>query len=134
LTCPCNRNLVQAIALQSILSILNSTKSTDIPAIISDLNSQEQVRSRALLSLRRDPANREPEQVTLMKYLYKAMENLGETSGNVVLGWHEKVGPRSVGSALSTTLTGPSLPLLSSLAIHFNSSSSLPERDASSAS
>lgn len=26
-----------------------------------------------------------------MKYLYKAMENLGETSGNVVLGWHEKV-------------------------------------------
>ena len=30
-------------------------------------------------------------QVTLMKYLYKAMEDLGETSGNVVLGWHEKV-------------------------------------------
>lgn len=30
-------------------------------------------------------------QVTLMKYLYKAMENLGDTSGNVVLGWHEKV-------------------------------------------
>lgn len=26
-----------------------------------------------------------------MKYLYKAMENLGDTSGNVVLGWHEKV-------------------------------------------
>ena len=26
-----------------------------------------------------------------MKYLYKAMEDLGETSGNVVLGWHEKV-------------------------------------------
>ncbi|ORY76512.1 actin-related protein 2/3 complex subunit 5 [Leucosporidium creatinivorum] len=61
----------KAIALQSILSILNSTKSTDIPAIVSDLNPQEQV--------------------TLMKYLYKAMENLGETSGNVVLGWHEKL-------------------------------------------
>lgn len=26
-----------------------------------------------------------------MKYLYKSMENLGETNGNVVLGWHEKV-------------------------------------------
>jgi hypothetical protein len=35
-------------------------------------------------------------QVTLMKYLYKAMESLGsdpntQASGNVVLGWHEKV-------------------------------------------
>lgn len=26
-----------------------------------------------------------------MKYLYKSMENLSETNGNVVLGWHEKV-------------------------------------------
>jgi len=26
-----------------------------------------------------------------MKYLYKAMENLGDSSGNAVLGWHEKV-------------------------------------------
>jgi len=30
-------------------------------------------------------------QVLLMKYLYKAMENLGDSSGNAVLGWHEKV-------------------------------------------
>lgn len=30
-----------------------------------------------------------------MKYLYKAMENLSDTSGNVILGWHEKVRPRS---------------------------------------
>lgn len=36
----------QAIALQSILSILNSTKSTDIPAIVTDLNPLEQVRMR----------------------------------------------------------------------------------------
>ena len=26
-----------------------------------------------------------------MKYLYKAMENLGEANGNVALGCHEKV-------------------------------------------
>lgn len=80
----------QAIALQSILSILNSSKSTDIPALISDLTSQEQVSSAfarsALMELTFSLS-----QVTLMKYLYKAMENLGETSGNVVLGWHEKV-------------------------------------------
>ncbi|SCZ94384.1 BZ3500_MvSof-1268-A1-R1_Chr12-2g03863 [Microbotryum saponariae] len=60
-----------AIALQSVLSILNSTRSTDIPQLIQALDPNEKV--------------------TLMKYLYKAMENLGETSGNVVLGWHEKV-------------------------------------------
>lgn len=29
-----------------------------------------------------------------MKYLYKAMENIGDASGNVVLGWHEKVRSR----------------------------------------
>lgn len=28
-----------------------------------------------------------------MKYLYKAMENLGDSNGNVILGWHEKVSP-----------------------------------------
>lgn len=26
-----------------------------------------------------------------MKYLYKAMESLGDANGNVILGWHEKV-------------------------------------------
>ncbi|GAA6053263.1 hypothetical protein JCM3770_002684 [Rhodotorula araucariae] len=61
----------KAAALESVLAILNSTRSTDIPALVQAL----------------DPA----EQVTLMKYLYKAMENLGDTSGNVVLGWHEKL-------------------------------------------
>ncbi|KAK4049925.1 arp2/3 complex subunit [Microbotryomycetes sp. JL201] len=61
----------KAIALQSVLSVLNSTKSTDIPQILSQLEADEQV--------------------TLLKYLYKAMESLGDTNGNVVLGWHEKL-------------------------------------------
>ncbi|CEQ41803.1 SPOSA6832_03553 [Sporobolomyces salmonicolor] len=65
--------IVQAkqLALNLILSVLNSSRSTDIPALVATL----------------EPA----EQVTLMKYLYKAMENLGDSSGNVVLGWHEKL-------------------------------------------
>ncbi|GAA6001638.1 Arc15p [Rhodotorula paludigena] len=61
----------KATALSTVLSILNSTRSTDIPALVQQLEPSEQV--------------------TLMKYLYKAMENLGDTSGNVVLGWHEKL-------------------------------------------
>ncbi|GAA5940317.1 hypothetical protein JCM3775_004433 [Rhodotorula graminis] len=61
----------KATALDTVVAILNSTRSTDIPALVQAL----------------EPA----EQVTLMKYLYKAMENLGDTSGNVVLGWHEKL-------------------------------------------
>ncbi|KAL8280034.1 hypothetical protein RQP46_007615 [Phenoliferia psychrophenolica] len=59
------------LALSVVASILNSTKSTDIPALVADL----------------DPV----EQVTLMKYIYKVMENLGEANGNVALGWHEKL-------------------------------------------
>ncbi|GAA5869558.1 hypothetical protein JCM1840_004457 [Sporobolomyces johnsonii] len=59
------------LALNLVLSVLNSSRSTDIPALVAVL----------------EPA----EQVTLMKYLYKAMENLGDSSGNVVLGWHEKL-------------------------------------------
>ncbi|GAA5867487.1 hypothetical protein JCM8547_007521 [Rhodosporidiobolus lusitaniae] len=66
----------KAVALSTVLAILNSTRSTDIPSLVSAL----------------DPS----EQVTLMKYLYKAMESLGsdpntQASGNVVLGWHEKL-------------------------------------------
>ncbi|GAA5955739.1 hypothetical protein JCM3765_001836 [Sporobolomyces pararoseus] len=59
------------IALNSILSVLNSSRSTDIPNLVQTLTPSEQV--------------------TLMKYLYKAMENLGDSSGNAVLGWHEKL-------------------------------------------
>ncbi|POY70302.1 hypothetical protein BMF94_6701 [Rhodotorula taiwanensis] len=59
-------------ALATVLSILNSTRSTDIPNLVQQLSPDQHL--------------------LLMKYLYKAMENLGaDTSGNVVLGWHEKV-------------------------------------------
>jgi len=78
-----------------VLSVLNSSRSTDIPSHIQNLDSSEQVR---LLSLRlasftssTDVAKNSDVQVLLMKYLYKAMENLGDSSGNAVLGWHEKV-------------------------------------------
>ncbi|GAA6008433.1 hypothetical protein JCM11491_004475 [Sporobolomyces phaffii] len=68
-----DREIKQAkgIALSLILSVLNSSRSTDIPNLVATLSSSEQV--------------------TLMKYLYKAMENLGDSSGNAVLGWHEKL-------------------------------------------
>lgn len=64
---------LQTVNLQTLLSILGSTKSTDIPAIV-----------RAL------PADA---QDTLMKYLYKGMgvSGWGDVSGSVLLGWHEKV-------------------------------------------
>lgn len=63
----------QATALATVLTILNSTRLSDIPDLVTPLSPDQQL--------------------WLMKYLYKAMENLGDTSGNVVLGWHEKVGP-----------------------------------------
>ncbi|GAA5930958.1 Arc15p [Sporobolomyces koalae] len=68
-----DRDLKQAkaIALSLVLSVINSSRSTDIPNLVSTLSPSEQV--------------------TLMKYLYKAMENLGDSSGNAVLGWHEKL-------------------------------------------
>ncbi|SCV73109.1 BQ2448_7034 [Microbotryum intermedium] len=86
----------KTIALQSVLSILNSTRSTDIPQLIQALDPNEKVvRACALLRwhVLVDQLIRVSltTQATLMKYLYKAMENLGETSGNVVLGWHEKL-------------------------------------------
>jgi len=96
-----------------VLAILNSTRSTDIPALVQALEPAEQVRRPQLSSPRElsrlglagsgellrtkkggtdaDGSLERVRQVTLMKYLYKAMEDLGDTSGNVVLGWHEKV-------------------------------------------
>lgn len=69
---PGRGNNVQTTALATVLSILNSTRSTDIPNLVQQLSPDQHL--------------------LLMKYLYKAMENLGaDTSGNVVLGWHEKV-------------------------------------------
>jgi len=61
------------ITLQTLLSILNSTKSTEITNIIKALSLETQD--------------------TLMKYIYKgmAMPGWGDVSGSVLLGWHEKV-------------------------------------------
>ncbi|KAH6904430.1 arp2/3 complex 16 kDa subunit [Coprinopsis sp. MPI-PUGE-AT-0042] len=61
------------ITLQTLLTILNSTKSTEIPLVIKGLSPDVQD--------------------TLMKYLYKgmAMPGWGDISGSVLLGWHEKL-------------------------------------------
>jgi len=59
--------------LQTIVSVLNSTKSTDIPGVVKALPPDAQD--------------------TLMKYLYKGMaiSGWGDVSGSVLLGWHEKL-------------------------------------------
>jgi len=61
------------LTLQTLVSILNSTKSTEVPTVIKALSSDAQD--------------------TLMKYLYKgmAMPGWGDVSGSVLLGWHEKL-------------------------------------------
>ncbi|KAF8346657.1 actin-related protein 2/3 complex subunit 5 [Amanita rubescens] len=61
------------ITLQTLLTILNSTKATDISGAIKTLSLDDQD--------------------TLMKYLYKgmAMPGWGDISGSVLLGWHEKL-------------------------------------------
>jgi len=61
------------LTLQSVVSILNSTKSTEIPNVVRSLSQDAQD--------------------TLMKYLYKGMglPGWGDVSGSVLLGWHEKL-------------------------------------------
>jgi len=61
------------ITLQTLLTILNTTKSTEITGVIKGLSLDTQD--------------------TLMKYLYKgmAMPGWGDISGSVLLGWHEKL-------------------------------------------
>lgn len=63
----------KALTLQTLLLILNSTKSADIPAIV-----------RAMPSESHD---------TLMKYIYKGMAvpGTGDVNGSVLLSWHEKL-------------------------------------------
>ncbi|KAF5375447.1 hypothetical protein D9615_007953 [Tricholomella constricta] len=72
---PYGPNVDQAkeITLHTLLTILNTTKSTEIPAVIKSLSQDSQD--------------------TLMKYLYKgmAMPGWGDISGSVLLGWHEKL-------------------------------------------
>lgn len=78
------------MTLQTLVSILNSTKSTEVPTVIKALSSDAQD--------------------TLMKYLYKgmAMPGWGDVSGSVLLGWHEKVryliliSPRTILSYISS--------------------------------
>jgi len=61
------------ITLQTLLTILNTTKSTEISGVIKTLPLDTQD--------------------TLMKYLYKGMAipGWGDISGSVLLGWHEKL-------------------------------------------
>jgi actin related protein 2/3 complex subunit 5 len=70
-----NTNILspQNLTLQTLLTILNTTKSTEIPNILKSLDQDAQD--------------------TLMKYLYKgmALPGWGDVSGSVLLGWHEKV-------------------------------------------
>ena len=65
--------LEQNLALQVVVSVLNTTKSTDVPTVLRSLSQDEQD--------------------TLMKYIYKGMgmPGWGDVSGSVLLGWHEKV-------------------------------------------
>ena len=65
--------VAQNLNLQTLVSILNSTKAADIPGIVKALSTDAQD--------------------TLMKYLYKgmALPEWGDVSGSVLLGWHEKV-------------------------------------------
>ena len=66
-------NASQNLNLQTLVTILNSTKATEIPGVIKSLSQDSQD--------------------TLMKYLYKgmALPGWGDVSGSVLLGWHEKV-------------------------------------------
>ncbi|KAI0920220.1 hypothetical protein AcW1_002023 [Taiwanofungus camphoratus] len=63
----------KTLTLQTLVSILNSTKATEIPGVVKALSPDAQD--------------------TLMKYLYKgmAMPGWGDVSGSVLLGWHEKL-------------------------------------------
>lgn len=64
--------LSQNLNLQTVVTVLNSTKSVDIPNVVKALSPESQD--------------------TLMKYLYKGMgiSGWGDVSGSVLLGWHEK--------------------------------------------
>lgn len=72
--CLLSNQFRQSLTTSSLLLILNSTRSADIPTMIKNLDQVQQDR--------------------LMAYLYKGMAVLaqgGEVSGSVLLTWHEKV-------------------------------------------
>ena len=68
-----SRSSIQNLNLQTLVSILNSTKSAEVSNVLKSLSPDAQD--------------------TLMKYLYKgmAMPGWGDVSGSVLLVWHEKV-------------------------------------------
>jgi len=68
-----NVDEAKEITLSTLLTILNSTKATEITSVIKSLTPDAQD--------------------TLMKYIYKgmAMPGWGDISGSVLLGWHEKL-------------------------------------------
>jgi len=68
-----NVDEAKEITLSTLLTILNSTKSTEITPVIKSLSPDAQD--------------------TLMKYIYKgmAMPGWGDISASVLLGWHEKL-------------------------------------------
>ncbi|KAI0270696.1 arp2/3 complex subunit [Gloeopeniophorella convolvens] len=72
---PYGANVEEAknLTLQTVVTILNSTKATDIPNVVKSLPPDAQD--------------------TLMKYVYKGMgmPGWGDVSGSVLLGWHEKL-------------------------------------------
>ena len=70
---PDSPRLPQNLTLQTVVSVLNSTKATDVPTVLRSLSQDDQE--------------------TLMKYIYKGMglPGWGDVSGSVLLGWHEKV-------------------------------------------
>ncbi|KAF9235930.1 actin-related protein 2/3 complex subunit 5 [Melanogaster broomeanus] len=72
---PYGHNVEEAknLTLQTVVSVLNITKATDIPTVLKSLSQDEQD--------------------TLMKYIYKGMgmPGWGDVSGSVLLGWHEKL-------------------------------------------
>ncbi|KAH9936908.1 arp2/3 complex subunit [Amylocystis lapponica] len=72
---PYGSNLDDAknLTLQTLVSILNSTKAAEIAGVVKSLSPDDQD--------------------TLMKYLYKgmALPGWGDVSGSVLLGWHEKL-------------------------------------------
>ncbi|KAI5986684.1 actin-related protein ARPC5 [Pisolithus albus] len=61
------------LTLQTVVSVLNSTKGTEIPNVLKSLSQDAQD--------------------TLMKYIYKGMgmPGWGDVSGSVLLAWHEKL-------------------------------------------
>ncbi|KAF8229407.1 actin-related protein ARPC5, partial [Tricholoma matsutake] len=75
------------LTLQTLLTILNTTKATEIPTVIKSLTQEAQD--------------------TLMKYLYKgmAMPGWGDISGSVLLGWHEKLTEAAGTGCIVRTMT-----------------------------